>query len=162
MPWVHSKLLNERLSKTLSYNLPTEKYREVVLPGTRALIQLEIFSKLPWMVTLQCPTNPILFLDVICHYVNATHTEWQKSILILLFWGTFGVKITCEVICLMQFPTNSLVSQCINTMRLILMTRTKSGRTGNRPAFHGANLPRWGLITGQNQGHMNVSSWART
>ena len=124
MPWVHSKLLNARLSKTLSYSLPTEKYRELILPGTRALIQLEI-SKLPWMVTLQCPTNPICVLDVTYHYVNATLTEWQKSILILLFWGTFWGKITCEVICLMQFPTNILVSQCINTMRLILMTQNK-------------------------------------
>lgn len=70
------------------------------------------------------PTPSLFWMSSIIILMRHTLND-KGSFLILLFWGTFQVKITCEVICLMQFPTNSLVSQCINTTRLILMTQNK-------------------------------------
>lgn len=86
-------------------------------------IRLET-SKLPWRVTVQRLANTGLVGDVIYHYISVTQTELQRLILIL-FEVTFQVKITHGMICLMQFPINSLTPQCINTPRHVLVTPNK-------------------------------------
>ena len=88
------------------------------------MIFLETFSKPPWRVAMQCLTNTGLVEGVIYHHVSVTQTELQRLILILLK-GTFQVKIIHDMICLMQFPINSLMSQCINTLRHVLVTQNK-------------------------------------
>lgn len=58
-------------------------------------------------------------------YANAVHAHVQRPILILPY-GPIQPQITQQVTCLMQFPTNSLVSHCINTLRHILVTPNKT------------------------------------
>lgn len=93
-----------------------------------APVQPEI-SKLPGGVTN--PSQPYVGCQASL-YQWRTHTNSQRLILILL-QGSSQVKITHEAICLMQFPIESLMSPCINTLKHVVVTQNNDQPDWEQP-----------------------------
>lgn len=114
--------------------LQTEKPTGTVLPCAREQERFNSTRNLQiiWGFALRCLTRASLcWMPGII--VSMAHTPESQRLILMLLRGASRVQTTHEAICLMQFPTESLTSRCINTLKRAVVTQNNDQPDWEQP-----------------------------